>query len=310
MNQPAPDVAGLLQMLEASDAPPMTEGTPEQAREGFRLLMVHLRPVEAAITGVTASDDTVAGFPARVYRPDGVSGPLPTVAFLHGGGFVIGDLDTHDPLCRLIARDCEAVVVAVDYPLAPESPFPAAVDAALDAVREIHERRLELGGDDRVAVAGDSAGGNLAAVAAQELRDLPLSAQLLMYPKTDTSEAYPSLVDNGTGYFLDTPTIDWFSEQYVGVGADVQSLSSDLRLAPLQGDLSGLAPAVVATAEFDPLRDEGEAYAAALVDAGVTVDAKRYDGQIHGFANMDHLAPSAKAATDDMLARFRVLLHP
>lgn len=309
----APDLAALLQMLEASESPPIYECTPAEARAAMRVLMVQMRAPEFLVGGVTVSDDTVAGHPARVYRPDPVAGsatgPLPTVAFLHGGGFVIGDLDTHDPLCRMIARDCEAVVVAIDYPMAPEHPFPEPVEAALAAVREVHARRGELGGDDRVAVAGDSAGGNLSAVVAQQARDLGLTAQLLIYPVVDPAGEYASRKENGTGYFLDVPTMDWFFLQYVGAKPG-DSVLSDLQLAPLRGDLAGLAPAVVATAEFDPLRDEGEAYAAALHTAGVQVDAIRYDGQIHGFANMDHLARSAKAATDDMLARFKALLHP
>ncbi len=306
----APDIAAVLQAMVASDAPPIIESTPEEAREGFRVLMVHLRGPQHLVNGVTASEDTVAGFPARVYRPDASTGPLPTVLFLHGGGFVIGDLDTHDPLCRLIARDCEAVVVAVDYPMAPEHPFPEPVEAAIAAAREVHGRLGELGGDIRLAVAGDSAGGNLAAVVTQQARDLGLTAQLLMYPTVDPGGTYASREQNATGYFLDTPTMEWFFAHYVGTETD-QALLSDVRLTPLGGDLAGLPPAVVVTAEFDPLRDEGEAYAAAMRQAGVPVDAKRYDGQIHGFANMDHIAPSsAKAATDDMLVRFKALLHP
>jgi acetyl esterase len=304
----APDVANLLQLIEASGNRPIIEGTPQEAREAMRVLMVHLRRPEHAVGGVVVSEDTVAGHPARVYRPESAPGPLPTVVFLHGGGFVTGDLDTHDPLCRMLARDCDAVVVAIDYPLAPEHPFPEPVETALAAVREVHGRRGRYGGDDRVAVAGDSAGGNLAAVVAQEARDLGLAAQLLIYPAVDPVGDYASLEENATGYFLDVATIEWFQVHYAGA-EPAESLVLDERLAPLQGDLAGVAPAVVATAEFDPLRDEGEAYAAALAAAGVPVDAKRYDGQIHGFANLDHVAPSAKAATDDMLARFKAMLH-
>ena len=246
---------------------------------------------------------------ARVYRPDGIDGPLPTIAFFHGGGFVIGDLDTHDPLCRLLARECRSVVVAIDYPLAPEHPFPAASEAAVAAIRDLAGRLLELGGDDRLAVAGDSAGGNLAAYVAQSCRDVVRAGQLLLYPKVDAAGGYDSMSENATGYFLDVPTIDWFTTQLLA--GDPGSFDvEDLRLSPLRGDLAGLAPAVVVTAGFDPLRDEGRAYAAALGSADVPVEAVEYADLIHGFANMDHVATSAKAALVDLLARFREVLHP
>ncbi len=272
------------------------------------MLTVHLRPPEAAVTGVTVTDDVVASMAARVYRPEGVTEQMPTVVFFHGGGFVIGDLDTHDPLCRLIARAARAVVVAVDYPLAPEHPFPTASEAAVVAVRDVAGRLAELGGNDRLGVAGDSAGGNLAAYAAQVCRDVVQGGQLLLYPKVDAAGDYPSMSENGTGYFLDVPTIDWFSTQLVGGDGSVDP--EDPRLSPLRGDLSGVAPAIVVTAGFDPLRDEGRVYAAALTAAGVPVHALEYADQIHGFANMDHVAPSAKAALDEILPRFGVVLTP
>ena len=302
----APDIAVLLQMLENADTPPIDQGTPEQAREGMRVLMVHLRGPEHVVGGVAVSDDTVAGSPARVYRPEGVDVPLPTVAFLHGGGFVIGDLDTHDPLCRLIARDCAAVVVAVDYPMAPEHRFPEPVEAALAAVREVHGKRSGYGGDDRVAVAGDSAGANLCAVAAQEARDLDLTAQLLIYPTVDPLGSYASRDQNATGYFLDLPTMEWFFAHYVGA-EPAESALTDVRLSPLHGELAGVAPAVVATAEFDPLRDEGEQYARRLEEAGVAARLSRYHGMIHGFFGMGHVMDQAKTAVQEACANLRLV---
>ncbi|KAJ1683816.1 hypothetical protein LUZ63_020961 [Rhynchospora breviuscula] len=306
----APDLQPLLDAVNDPGARPMHEGTPQQAREVIGMTEQLRRP-DQAVTGVEVVPDEVAGRPARVYRPEGASGPMPTVLFLHGGGFVVGDLDTHDALCRLIARECWTTVVALDYPLAPEHPFPAAPESAVAAMREVAERRESFGGDDRLAVAGDSAGANLSAVVAQQCRvlasDLGLQAQLLIYPVVDPYGDYASREENGSGYFLDLPSMAWFQGHYAGEASP--ETRRDVRMAPLLGDLAGVAPAVVVTAELDPLRDEGEAYAAALAEAGVRVDAQRYDGQVHGFANFDFLAESSRAAILDFLTRFRALLH-
>ncbi|MGN6128914.1 MAG: alpha/beta hydrolase, partial [Nocardioidaceae bacterium] len=245
---------------------------------------------------------------ARVYRP-GTEGALPTVVLFHGGGWVIGDLDTHDNMARSICRDCEAVVISVDYRLAPEAPFPAAVEDAVAATRWAAEHLAELGGSDVLAVAGDSAGGNLAAVVAQQLRDSSgpaLAAQLLVYPATDVPGEYPSREENGEGYFLDVPTMEWFMEQYA---SEVESLT-DPRLSPLQApSLEGLPPAVVVTAEYDPLRDEGAAYAKALSAAGVRVDYREFDGMIHGFIDMGPHSTAAHKAVDETCAMFSALLR-
>jgi acetyl esterase len=241
-----------------------------------------------------------------VYRPEG-EGPFPTVVFFHGGGWVIGDLDTHDNMARNVCRGARAVVIAVDYRLAPEHPFPAAAEDCVAAARWVAAHTAELGGDDRLAVAGDSAGGNLAAVAAQALHadGTPLVAQFLIYPAVDAEGEYPSRVENAKGYFLEQPTMDWFYGHYAGAWDDAK----DPRLSPLHADLSGLPPAVIVTAEFDPLRDEGEAYGAALEKAGVSADVRRYDGMIHGFFDMGTISPAAQAAVDASCARFGELLH-
>jgi acetyl esterase len=305
-----PQIATLLELIAAAESKPMSEGTPEEARRGFRTLTVDLRDPAAVPDVASVEDTTVAGaegeLRTRVYRP-AADGPLPTLLLLHGGGFVIGDLDTHDVTARTLANGCRAVVVSVDYRLAPEHPFPAAVDDALAAARWVADHLDELGGDGRLAVAGDSAGGNLSAVVAQTFRDegRPLAAQLLIYPATDMGGSYPSHVENAEGYFLDAATMAWFLQQYAGGAADL----ADPRLSPLHGDLTGLAPAVVVVAELDPLRDDGLAYAAALEAAGVRVEVRTFPGLIHGFVDMGRHSAAAQAAIDETCELFRKVLH-
>ncbi|MGN6576673.1 MAG: alpha/beta hydrolase [Nocardioides sp.] len=307
-----PQIAGLLELLAAAGTP-MHEATPEQARAAFRTLTVDARPAESVVPVGSVSDLVLPGpagdLAGRVYRPES-TGPVPTVVLFHGGGWVIGDLDTHDNMARSICRDCEAVVLSVDYRLAPEAPFPAAVEDALAATRWAGDHLSELGGSDVLAVAGDSAGGNLAAVVAQQLRrdaDGPaIAAQLLVYPATDVLGDYASRIDNAEGYFLDLPLMAWFMEHYA---ADA-SHHADPRLSPLRASsLAGLPPAVVVTAEYDPLRDEGEAYADALSEAGVRVELRRFDGLIHGFFDMGPHSAGAQAAVEETCGLFAKLLR-
>jgi acetyl esterase len=305
-----PHLAPLLDLL--ATAPPMHAGSPAEAREAFRKLAVDARNPEHVVPVASVEDIEVPGpdgpLPARVYRPESER-PVPTVVLFHGGGWVIGDLETHDNMARSICRDCAAVVVSVDYRLAPEAPFPAAVDDALAATRWAAEHLSDLGGDDRLAVAGDSAGGNLAAVVSQQLRDAggpPLAAQFLVYPATDVTGEYASRAENGEGYFLDLPTMGWFMGHY----APDPALHTDPRVSPLRHeDLTGLPPAVVVTAELDPLRDEGEAYATALAAAGVPVEVRRFDEMIHGFFDMGSFSPGAQAAVAEACAAFAKVLH-
>ncbi len=303
-----PHLAGMLQLL--ATAPPMHAGTPEEGRRAMRAMTVDLVTPDAVVPVGSVEDTTVPGGdgerPARIYRPEG-DGPWPTTVFFHGGGFVIGDLDTHDQTCRRLCRDAETVVLSVDYRLAPEHPFPAGLDDALAATRWAAEHKGDLGGGERLGVAGDSAGGNLSAVVAQTLPEL-VDAQLLIYPATDILGEHPSRVENAEGYFLDMAMMEWFFTHYV---TDVEGVEpTDPRLSPINAaSFEGLPPAVVVTAEFDPLRDEGEAYADKLAAAGVLVDKVRYDGLIHGFLDMGALSPAAAAAVDDASARFRKVLH-
>jgi acetyl esterase len=301
-----PHIAAVLEMMDRSGVPPMYEGTPEAGRAQFLALTAGGRTPEHLVPVASVEDVTVPGadgeLRARVYRPDG-EGPVPTVAFFHGGGWVIGDLESHDNQARSICRHSRAVVVSVDYRLAPEHRFPAAAEDAVAAARWIAGHLDRFGGDARLGIAGDSAGGNLAAVAVQQLtaEGVPVTGQFLIYPAVDSAGDYASRVENAKGYFLEQPTMDWFYGHYVGEWDD----AADPRLSPLRAaDLAGLPPAVIVTAEYDPLRDEGEAYGAALRAAGVSADVRRFDGLIHGFFDMTTFSPAAQGAVEQSCARF------
>jgi acetyl esterase len=310
-----PNIAGLLQLIAAAGRPEVWQSTPADARVGLRTLMVDFRDPATLAPVRSVTDATVAGsVPVRVYRPE-LDGPVPTIVFYHGGGFVIGDLDTHEGVCRLLCKDVGAVVVSVDYRLAPENRFPAAVEDAEAAARWVVAHIGEYGGDpSRIAVGGDSAGGNLAAVTAQLLHNdgIELAAQLLVYPAVDfLDDNYPSRTENGEGYFLTLKDSHWFAEQYTGHVAseprDVE-FASDPRLSPLYAPLEGLPPAVVVTAEYDPLRDEGDAYAAALEKAGVRVEHRCFPGLIHGFYGLEQMSPTIADATAWVNAALKDLL--
>jgi acetyl esterase len=302
-----PQLAGILRLL--SSAPPLSEGTPESARAGMRLLTVDMvdPATKAPVRAVEDTTYPAAEGPlrARVYRPD-KDGPVPTVLFVHGGGYVMGDVDTHDDQARMLCRESEAVVLSIDYRLAPEHPFPAGYLDVVAALRHVFAQVDVLGGDPaRIAVAGDSAGGNLAAGAAIAARDegLALAAQLLIYPSTDLSgTAHPSRVDNAEGFFLTLEDMVWFHDQYA---ADPEDHRASVLHHP---DLRGVAPALVVTAEHDPLRDEGEAYAAALQSAGVPVRLTRYGGLVHGFFGLGMVHDASRKASLQVCADLKELL--
>jgi acetyl esterase len=308
-----PQIAGILALLDQLGAPPLAEGTPQAARAAFRISAVDLRDPSTLAPVRSTEDATIPGpagdIPIRIYRPD-IDGTAPTIAFFHGGGFVIGDIETHDDQARLICRDAAMVVVSVDYRLAPEHPFPAGFDDCLAATRWVAEHVESLGGDpERIVVGGDSAGANLAAAVALASRTAgpSLAAQFLIYPVVDfTADAvYPSRTENAEGYLLTEPDMSWFHGNYVGDGLDLR----DPRLSPLLADdLTGAPAAVVGTAEFDPLRDEGDAYAEALADAGVKVWHHRFDGMIHGFYGLGVHSAGAAAAVSELNAALRDLV--
>jgi acetyl esterase len=242
----------------------------------------------------------------RVYSPEG-PGPLPVVIYFHGGGWVSGDLDMHDSTCRRIANRARAVVVNVDYRLAPEHRFPDAFDDAWVAVQWTHDHAAELGGDPgRLAVAGSSAGGNLAAAVALRARDerAPrIDLQVLIYPVLDSRLDTDSFRENAEGYLLTATQMEWYWNQYVPDTSD----RKDWRVSPMHADsLAGLPPAIVVVAEHDPLKDEGEAYASRLQEEGVAAEVTCYEGQIHGFMGFLGFVADAEVAlnaTADRIAR-------
>ncbi len=284
-------------------------------RRARRSMEVSSQVLQARPRGGIAVHDEVARVPGgvirlRVYRPTEATGTLPVIVFYHGGGFVLGSLRSHDGECRAMALGANALVVAVDYRLAPEHKFPVAVDDGAAAYLWAAEKAASLGGDPaRMAVAGDSAGGNLAAVVARDMRDHPRKPvfQLLIYPATDMTRSKPSHRYFEKGFFLTKNSIDWFLDAYLH-GPEQQTHP---RASPLlAGDHGGLAPALVVTAGFDPLRDEGRAYAEALASAGVRAEHRCYEGQVHGFFSMSAGVDAARAALGDMIAALRTALHP
>jgi acetyl esterase len=275
-------------------------------REGCRALpgpQIHVAVTDMSIPG-PAGD-----IPARHYRPASAE-PAPLLVFYHGGGWVIGDLDTHDALCRLTCRDADIHVLSIAYRLAPEHPAPAGLDDAYAAFRWAHQHAAELGAvSGKVAVGGDSAGGNLAAVVSQVARadGGPMPAlQWLIYPRTDFTARTRSLSLFADGFLLTKRDIDWFETQYL-TGSGIEP--TDPRVSPLLAeDLSGLSPALIATAGFDPLRDEGEHYAAALRAAGTAVDLRSMRSLTHGFANLFPLGGGSAVATAELVSALRAHL--
>jgi acetyl esterase len=288
-DEPHPEVQSVLEMVEAADVLPLHQYGPEGAREVTR----EMRPdVDGPEVG-DVTDRTVPGpengteVPIRIYRPRGEGeGPFPTVVFFHGGGYVIGDLDSHDVPCRHLVNESGCVVVAVDYRLAPEHPFPAAVEDAHAALEWVAANPDEVGGDGRLAVMGDSAGGNLAAVVSLMARDRDgpeIDRQVLVYPAVSPREDWPSRENNAEGYYLEESDMEWFGDCYYG--SDVHE-ANPYAFPLVACSHADLPPATVLTAGFDPLRDEGVAYAEALSEAGVPVEHRNYGGMIHGFFTM------------------------
>ena len=306
-----PELQLTLSLLERRGAPPLESLPPAEAREVYRRQVAVSNgppPPVGAVRDLTI-DGAAGRLPARHYSPDEPGGPHPLVVFFHGGGFVLGDLDTHDAPCRLLCRHAGAHVLSVDYRLAPEHPFPAAVEDGRAALLWAFAHAAELGADpSRVAVAGDSAGGNIAAVVAwQATRDggpAPV-LQVLLYPATDMTQRSRSHELFGGGFLLTRELMDWFAAQYVA-GAD----PADPRLSVLRADdLGNVAPALVVTAGFDPLRDEGEAYVQALRAAGVApVVLRRFPGLIHGFCNATGTSPVSREALIEVAGATRALL--
>jgi acetyl esterase len=300
-----PDARALLDLIEERKLPAMHTLTPVDARAFYRDRRFFTQPAPPDVGTVvdTRCEGRHGAIPLRIYRPLGAAASptrqhaLPVLVYYHGGGWTIGDLDTHDVLCRELCNGSGAVVVAVDYRMGPEHRFPAAVDDCMAATAWVHAQATELGVDpSRLAVGGDSAGGNLAAVVAIAARDggeLPIAYQLLIYPATDMRRGHPSHAANGSGYLLTTETITYYHDHYITDAAH----DLDWRASPLlHPDLSNLPPALVLTAGFDPLRDEGLEYANRLVAAGNRATYVCFDRQIHGFITMGKLIDEANTA--------------
>jgi acetyl esterase len=291
----------------AMDGPPAHEVPVDQARAGHetetKLLSGPGEPVaEVRDLEIAAPSCSI---PARLYRPEGAQ-PLPLIVYLHGGGWTIGSIESFDTVVRALANAAGAIVVSVEYRLAPEAPFPAALEDSLCAVRWLAANAAELGADPtRMAIAGDSAGGNLATVVARRLRgEVDLRAQVLIYPVTDAGCNTASYREFGEGHGLTAASMHRFWNLYLN-GAD----GTDPDASPLRAeDLAGLPPAFVLTAGFDPLRDEGEAYAEALREAGVEVEVRRFEGAIHGFWRWLAVTEQSRLAVDEVAAALRTRL--
>jgi acetyl esterase len=299
-----PQAQVILDLVNASGFGDISELEPTAVRTLMESLSapstIHVARVE---------DRTIPGpdgeIPVRIYGPD-ATGPLPVLVWYHGGGWVIGSLETHDGLCRELVDAAGCLVVSVDYRLAPEHRFPAGVDDAYAAALWVSEHAAEIGADpSKEAVGGDSAGGHLAAVTAMTARDRgtpPLVLQLLVYPALEHEFSRPSMIENADGYMLTTDGMRWFYRHTLNDPSE----GDDPRVSPIRADsLAGLPPAFVVTAEFDPLRDQGRAYADALAAAGVPVAGTTYDGVFHGFFNMSAMIDQAKIALGDAVAALR-----
>lgn len=302
-----PDCAHVIERLEAGGWTPLTRDPPSEAREHYRKLSLARRgddyvPEDIASVRDVSFDGPAGPIGARVYAPVGARDAV--VVWLHGGGWVIGDLDTHDAICRTMANQTRVIVASIDYRLAPEAPHPGPLDDCMAALRWAAAEWP----DHKLAVAGDSAGGGLAAGCALRARDEgwpSLAAQLLIYPGIDPKMTQPSIVENGTGYFLGQQDMEWFYGHYL----PEPWMRTDQYVNLLEaGNLVGLPPAVVTTAEFDPLRDEAARYVERMGEAGVSVRMIPGPGLIHGYFGLVELVPTAARIADEVRAAFAELL--
>jgi acetyl esterase len=300
-----PAVKGLLDQMANPDAPTLSQMTPQQAREGFAALT----PLQGEPEQVASVEDRripgpAGEIPVRIYRPSGATN-LPVLVYFHGGGWVIMDIATHDGVCRALANAARCAVVSVDYRLAPEHKYPAAADDCFAATRWVAGNAKALGFDaSRIAVGGDSAGGNLSAVVAQMARDKggpELVFQLMHCPVTDLNYGTGSYRDNAEGYMLTRESMEWFWDHYLAS----PSQAAEPYASPMRGSTKGLPPALVQTAEFDPLRDEGAAYAAKLKESGVAVTYHNYDGLIHDSFLFMGVVPGGRQNIDEAATHLR-----
>lgn len=301
-----PQIEAVLAEMDAEGVPPLQELSPAEARA---IYAKRCKEQWGALDEVHSVEDMDAdGVPIRVYRPVETDEPSMALIYFHGGGWVTGSIETHDGPARAFAKRAGIVVISVDYRLAPEHPFPAAVDDAWAATSWVANRAEELKLDpDRIGVGGDSAGGTLAAVVARRSRDhaVPIALQLLLYPVTNSSADTPSYSLYSSGYGLTRDGMEWYWKQYLGEGGD--GTNPDASPAQLS-DLRRLPRAIVVTAEADVLRDEAEAYAQRLFLATVETEGYRYDGMIHGFMRMAGKVERANAAFDELAESITAML--
>jgi acetyl esterase len=304
-----PQVENLLDLLNDYDI--SLSGDVAESRQQLDTMMglAGDDPVDVGTVAEFAVPSEERDLPARAYVPEG-EGPFATVAFFHGGGFVLGSLDGYDNLCRLLARRSGCLVVSVDYRLAPEHPWPAALEDAYAATNWLANNAERFSVDGRrLAVAGDSAGGNLAATVSLLARErgMPdIDAQVLLYPATAYLQAMDSRAENASGYFLTAEDLLWFLDQYVENELDAHN---PLAFPLSARDLSELPPAFVMTCGFDPLRDEGIAYADRLREAGVEVEHTNHESMVHGFLNMEDIVDRAHDGIDEVAAYLRAGLR-
>jgi acetyl esterase len=298
-----PQTAALLVVMEQFNAPALETQEPTVARAGMEMMTAPSTVELHEIREVNA--DGVAG---RLYRPNDRK-DLGLLVFYHGGGWVLGSMNTHDDVCRKLALAMGHAVLSVDYRLAPEFAFPEPLNDCIVALRWAHANAAELGIDaTRIAVGGDSAGGNLAAVVAN-LQPVPLKFQMLIYPVTDATRSSQSYKDNGEGYRLTAAGMKWFCDHYLSGSIGTPT---DPRVSPLFADattLTSAPPAIVITAEYDPLRDEGEQYAHRLIEAGVACSLTRYYGQVHGFFSMSQYVDDGASAITQAATATRIALE-
>jgi acetyl esterase len=298
-----PQTAALLVVMEQFNAPALETQEPTVARAGMEMMTAPSTVELHEIREVNA--DGVAG---RLYRPNNRK-DLGLLVFYHGGGWVLGSMNTHDDVCRKLALAMGHAVLSVDYRLAPEFAFPEPLNDCIVALRWAHANAAELGIDaTRIAVGGDSAGGNLAAVVAN-LQPVPLKFQMLIYPVTDATRSSQSYKDNGEGYRLTAAGMKWFCDHYLSGSIGTPT---DPRVSPLFADgatLTSAPPAIVITAEYDPLRDEGEQYAHRLIEAGVACSLTRYYGQVHGFFSMSQYVDDGASAITQAATATRIALE-
>jgi acetyl esterase len=308
-----PDAAAVYKAFQEAGRPPYETVTPAEARELYLKgrFVTNPEPPELESVKPLSIAAPHGAIPARIYTPKSLrkaDGLAPCLVFFHGGGWVIGDLDSHDVVCRKLAHEGELIVISVDYRLAPEHKFPAAVDDAIAATKWVASNAKQLSIDaSRLTVGGDSAGGNLATVVAIAARDgdgPAIAGQVLIYPATDFTMAHPSHSEPETSILLTHSVIRWFCDHYLNGAADI----NDWRASPARAtSLIGLPPAYVLTAGADPLRDEGDEYAKRLKDAGVPVTYKHFPGQFHGFFTMGKLLEQANVAASDIGAWLKAL---